>query len=95
MKNFALWLLRAYCHPQYVDDIIGDLEELHDWTTQNKNKRIADWKITIDVILLFRLSLIKDLGQNSIYTGMIFNYFKISFETFGSIRLTQPSIYLA
>ena len=94
-------MLRAYCHPLYVDDIIGDLEELYDWTTHNKSKRIANWKIIVDVILLFRFSLIKDLGQNSIYTGMIFSYFKISFrnlwkhKTYAAINILGLSISLS
>lgn len=79
IKRFADRLLKWYCHPDYYSDISGDLEEIY---IRNKNNQVGQtgWRHLAQVILLFRPSLLKDFGQNSILkdTGMLRNYFKIS-----------------
>ena len=79
IKRFADRLLKWYCHPDYYSDISGDLEEIY---LRNLDDEIshAGWRHFIQVILLFRPSLLKDFGQDSILkdTGMLKNYFKIS-----------------
>ncbi|WP_421875845.1 ABC transporter permease [Marinoscillum sp.] len=81
IKKLADRLLRWYCHPDYYPDIAGDLEELY---LRNLDHRISyvQWRHFIQVILLFRPSLLKELGQNSLLkdTGMLKNYFKISYR---------------
>lgn len=78
MKRLADTFLEWYCHPDFVDDIQGDLEEFHQLNSLRYSTTLADLKYAMDVLLLFRPSLMKAFGQNSIYTGMIKNYFKIS-----------------
>ena len=79
IKRLADRLLKWYCHPDYYSDISGDLEEIY---LRNLDAEIsrAGWRHFIQVILLFRPSLLKDFGQDSILkdTGMLKNYFKIS-----------------
>ena len=79
IKRFADRLLKWYCHPDYYSDIAGDLEELY---LRNLDAEIshAGWRHLIQVVLLFRPSLLKEFGQNSLLkdTGMLKNYFKIS-----------------
>jgi len=81
MKRLASRFLKFYCHPDFYPDIIGDLEELYQDNTQNNSRRLAEWKFAMDVLLLFRPSILKSFGQNSIiYTGMFRNYLKISYR---------------
>ena len=81
IRRFADRLLRWYCHPDYYADISGDLEELY---LRNLSDKVphAQWRYLAQVILLFRPSLIKEIGQNSLIkdTGMLRNYFKISYR---------------
>ena len=79
IKRFADRLLKWYCHPDYYSDISGDLEEIYLRNLDDEFSH-AGWRHFIQVILLFRPSLLKDFGQDSILkdTGMLKNYFKIS-----------------
>lgn len=102
MKKLASRFFKCYCHPDFYTDIMGDLEELYQQNTQNKSRRFADWKFTIDVILLFRPSLMKTFGQNSIiYSSMFRNYLKISYRNllrhkfYSFINITGLAIGLA
>ena len=81
MKKWADRLFKWYCHPEYYPDIKGDLEELYErhLETGIKNPEI---KYVFDVLLLFRISLIRPVLTNSIINkAMIFNYLKISLRT--------------
>ena len=101
IKRLAEWSFRCFCKPAYFDDIWGDLEELYHENLKY-SRFYAERKILADVLLLFRLNLIKSIGENSIInTGMFKNYFKISirnllqhkFYTF--INITGLAIGLA
>ena len=81
MKKWADRLFKWYCHPEYYPDIKGDLEELYErhLETGITNPEI---KYVFDVLLLFRISLIRPVLTNSIINkAMIFNYLKISLRT--------------
>lgn len=81
MKEWADRLFRWYCHPEYYPDIKGDLEELYERHVESGAKN-ADLKYVFDVLLLFRISLIRPVLTNSIINkAMIFNYLKISLRT--------------
>jgi len=102
MKKFASQFFQFFCHPDFYADIMGDLEELHQDNTQHKSEGYADWKFTLDVLLLLRPSLMKSFGQNSIInTGMFKNYFKISYRNllrhkfYSFINITGLAIGLA
>ncbi|MGB3466669.1 MAG: FtsX-like permease family protein [Cyclobacteriaceae bacterium] len=78
MKRWADRLFRWYCHPDYYPDIKGDLEELYDRHVESGVKS-PELKYVMDVLMLFRLSLIRPVLTNSIInTAMILNYLKVS-----------------
>ncbi|MEP5613295.1 MAG: ABC transporter permease [Cyclobacteriaceae bacterium] len=79
IKRIADIAFKWYCHPDFYPDIKGDLEELFNDHLENR-KKTAQFSYLIDVILLFRLSLLRPITQNSIIkdTGMFRNYFKVS-----------------
>ncbi|MEO1256308.1 MAG: ABC transporter permease, partial [Bacteroidota bacterium] len=81
MKKWADCLFKWYCHPEYYPDIKGDLEELYD-RHQESGISNPELKYIFDVLLLFRLSLVRPVLINSIINKtMFFNYLKISMRT--------------
>lgn len=61
------WLLRFFrwfCHPDYVEDIEGDLRERYAGSTEKAGIRKARWRFLIEVLLLFRPGIIKPVIQN-------------------------------
>ncbi|MBI3218860.1 MAG: ABC transporter permease [Bacteroidetes bacterium] len=81
--KFFLKFFRWFCHPKLQKYIEGDLMELYDERLRQKGKRKADLKFVIDVLLLFRPSIIKPAeGYHHLNEyGMLKNYFKISIRT--------------
>jgi putative ABC transport system permease protein len=77
IRRLSYRLFRWFCDPDFFDDIAGDLEELYRDRLEVKSYLAAEWLYLLDVIFLFRPSLIRKIGQNSIFNSMISNYFKI------------------
>ena len=73
---------RWYCHPKLLKYIEGDLMELYRERIDERGKRKADINFIIDVLLLFRPSIIKPLeGYQTVNTyGMYKSYFKIGWR---------------
>ena len=87
IKRLAHAFFAWYCHPDYYPDIAGDLEELYHRTQQHR-PRWAPWRYLFQVLGLFRPSLMKEFGQNSILNrSMIRNYFKVSRRYFAKHRM--------
>ncbi|WP_083262597.1 ABC transporter permease [Roseivirga sp. 4D4] len=88
LKKFGLWLFRGYCHPNYQEDILGDLDEYYESNISEKGRRYAEAKFLADVILLFRLSLLKKqlFRKQIIYTAMVKNIFKTALRVFWKER---------
>jgi putative ABC transport system permease protein len=86
MKNnpprLFLKFFRWYCHPRMQDYIEGDLMEVYAVRLAKFGKRKADLKFIIDVLLLFRPSIIRPSGnyKNIINYSMFRNYFKIGYR---------------
>lgn len=82
IKRAADQLFKWFCHPDFYPDIQGDLEELYNIHLEHGLKS-AQWKYCVDVLLLFRISLLRPIIKNSIIkdTGMFKNYFKISMRS--------------
>ena len=57
--KYFLRFFRWYCHPKLLKHIEGDLMELHRERSNVNGKRKADIDFIIDVILLFRPSIIR------------------------------------
>ncbi len=75
-----LRFFRWYAHPKLREHIEGDLIQEFLENVDNKGKRKADVKFIIDVLLLFRPSIIKPIEgyKNLNNYGMIKSYFKIA-----------------
>ncbi|MFY0591751.1 ABC transporter permease [Roseivirga sp.] len=84
LKKVGQKLIKFYCHPDFQEDILGDLEEYHELHFEDKGARYADRKFLIDALLLFRLSLLRDkwFSQQLINTPMVRNIFKTAFRVF-------------
>lgn len=80
IKRYAHAFLVWFCHPEYYPDIAGDLEELY-LRRASAQPQQAQWRYLLQVLGLFRPSLMKNFGQNSIISPvMIRNYLKIGFR---------------
>jgi len=99
----ALRFFRWFCHPKLKDSIEGDLMELYKERKAKSGKLKADLRFIIDVVLLFRPSIIKPAeGYKNLNTyGMFKNYFKISLrhltknKTFAFINVFSLAVGLA
>lgn len=71
--------LRWFCNPRLIEDVEGDLSELYAERI-SQNSRKAKLKYYLDVLLLFRPGIIKniELKNGLINTAMIKNYLKIA-----------------
>lgn len=77
-----LRFFRWYCNPLMVDFIEGDLMEVYNERLKLVGKRKANIKFIIDVLLLFRPSIIRPIeGYQQLNTyGMYKSYFKIGWR---------------
>ncbi|MEM6525572.1 MAG: permease prefix domain 2-containing transporter, partial [Bacteroidota bacterium] len=86
MNNYPskYWLrfFRWYCHPDYAEDIEGDLFERFDRQIELGNVSSAQWGFARDVVRLFRPGLIRPLTQNrqQIRIDMFKNYYKVAWR---------------
>jgi putative ABC transport system permease protein len=86
----ALRFFRWYCHPRLADHIEGDLIEVYGQRLTTSGKRMADIRFIIDVMMLFRPSIIKPMhvpGTTNHY-DMIKSYFTIGWRS-----MTRQSMY--
>jgi len=67
MKNFADWLFRKFCNPDYYDDIRGDLEELYYNLSQKHATQKANLLYLKEILLLFRWSLLKPISKPTFF----------------------------
>ncbi|MEM8966946.1 MAG: permease prefix domain 2-containing transporter, partial [Bacteroidota bacterium] len=78
IKRLAHRFLYWFCHPDYFDEIEGDLEELYQRNAE-QSKRMAQWKYLLQVLMLFRPSLIRSFPQSYLTQPTMFrHYFNIS-----------------
>ena len=82
LKKQAHKFFRWYCHPDYYEDIQGDLEELYHDALGENTLRKADWLYAKEVLLLFRPSIIRPFPNlGLVHTKDMFkNYLKIGFR---------------
>ncbi|GJM32016.1 MAG: ABC transporter permease [Saprospiraceae bacterium] len=85
------WLLgffRWFCHPDYQEDIEGDLLEKFSDRVGTLGQRKANWLLFRDILSLFRPGIIKSIKYYpTIRFYMLANYFKIAFRTIAKSRL--------
>lgn len=81
IKRFADHFFRWFCHPDYYDEIAGDLEEIYQRNTE-EGQRFVEWMYFFQVIGLFRPSLIRSFPQIYLTQPAMFrHYFNISTRT--------------
>ena len=59
--KFWLRFFRWYCHPDYVEDLEGDLLERFERSSRGRSYRSAKWRFTKDVFKLFRPGIMRPL----------------------------------
>ncbi|MEK6480261.1 FtsX-like permease family protein [Catalinimonas sp. 4WD22] len=78
IKQLAKRFFRWFCHPDYYDEIAGDLEEMYE-RNKVEGYRLAQWKYFFQVMGLFRPSLIRSFPQLNLNQPTMFrHYFNIS-----------------
>jgi ABC-type antimicrobial peptide transport system permease subunit len=77
-----LRFFRWFCHPKLRDSIEGDLMELYEERKVKSGKLKADVRFILDVVLLFRPSIIKPVEgyQNLNNYGMVKSYVKVGWR---------------
>jgi len=83
LKRLGERIFRFYCHPDFQEDILGDLEEYYEVNLEERGKAYANRKFLFDSLLLFRISLLKDnwFTQNIIRTTMVKNNIKVAYRS--------------
>lgn len=83
LKRLGERLLSFYCHPDFQEDIKGDLEEYYFFNLEERGQKYASRKYLTDVVLLFRLSLLRDnwLTQNLTTIAMVKNNLKVAYRS--------------
>lgn len=89
LKKQAHRFFRWYCHPDYYEDIEGDLEELYLEFLIENTPRKAEWFYAKEVLLLFRPSIIRPFPTLGLThpTDMLKNYLKIGFRNLAKHQL--------
>ena len=89
LKKQAHKFFKWYCHPDYYEDIQGDLEELYLEALANNTARKAAWSYAKEVLLLFRPTIIRPISFWGLqYTKDMFqNYLKIGFRNLAKHQL--------
>ncbi|MCG8307547.1 MAG: ABC transporter permease [Cytophagales bacterium] len=75
--KLPLRFFRWYCHPEYREDIEGDLMERFERRREEKGIRPARWRFIKDVLLLFRPGIIRQI--NLIRTQNTYAMFRHNF----------------
>ncbi|MCG8307546.1 MAG: ABC transporter permease [Cytophagales bacterium] len=90
--RFPLRFFRWYCHPEYREDIEGDLMERFECRLEEKGIRSARWEFFMDVMLLFRPGIVKSLFGNQKLNSYVMYRYHIKFAWRSLIRNRQFSI---
>ncbi|WP_422360555.1 ABC transporter permease [Reichenbachiella sp.] len=90
IKKLASKFFKFYCHPDYWVDISGDLDEIYGYNVKTR-KKYPQLRYFIQVLQLFRPSLMRPITENSIihsnHTIMLKNYFNVAFRSLLKNRL--------
>ncbi len=84
--KLPLRFFRWFCHPDYVEDIEGDLLERFEKRAEEAGREKAKRSFAFDVLKLIRPALMRPFGgYNHLFnrSGMLRNYMKIAFRVFG------------
>ncbi len=62
--KYLLKFFRWFCHPDYAEDIEGDLHEKYEHNIQLYTKGKADWRFFLAVLSLFRIGIIRPITSH-------------------------------
>ena len=101
--KLPLRFFRWYCHPDYREDLEGDLLERFEHRLKAKGLGTAKWSLYKEVMQLFRPGIIRSLGadQTLNHYGMLKNYFKMAwrnllrYKMYSAIKVSSLSIGVA
>ncbi|MEM1121114.1 MAG: permease prefix domain 2-containing transporter, partial [Bacteroidota bacterium] len=81
--NYLLRFFRWFCHPDYVEDIEGDLHEKYKQYFLSHGKKKANWHFLWMVLSLFRPSLMRPINLNNhlIHPSMFQQNLKIGYRS--------------
>lgn len=87
------WLcsfFRWYCHPDYVEDLEGDIQERFERNFASLGKKKANWLFFRDVLSLFRPGIIRPFNINHplIHFDMIRHHLILTFRSFKRYKST-------
>lgn len=77
--KYALRFFRWFCHPDFVEDIEGDLMERFEKRT--KEHKAARWLFILDVLRLFRPELIKDSKLKIYHMDIFKNHLRVAIRS--------------
>ncbi|MEM7513716.1 MAG: permease prefix domain 2-containing transporter, partial [Bacteroidota bacterium] len=81
--KWLLKLFRWFCHPEFVEDIEGDLTERFQLLVEESGMRKAQFRFLWEIIRLIRPSLIKPLFPNHfIQPAMLKHNLLITYRSF-------------
>ncbi len=82
--KLPLRFFRWFCHPDFREDIEGDLFERFEERVKRTGIKKAKWLFVLDILLLFRSGLIRGLSGNHRlnHYGMFKNYLTVAFRIF-------------
>ena len=82
MPKYALRFLRWFCHEDHLEEIEGDLLELHERESVTSESK-ANWTFCRNVLLHFRPTYLRSFWPSSFSQSNMFrNNFKIAFRSF-------------
>lgn len=89
LKKQAHKFFQWYCHPDYYEDIQGDLEELYLDALEITTTKKAEWLYAKEVLLLFRPTIIRPISFWGLQhtKDMFKNYLKIGFRNLAKHQL--------
>ncbi len=82
--RWPLKFFRWYCHPDFMEDIEGDIVERFEKNAEMGSLKTARWEFSKDVIKLFRPGLIRSFSDNYQLNqiGMLKNFLKTGWRNF-------------
>ncbi|MEP2024759.1 MAG: FtsX-like permease family protein [Reichenbachiella sp.] len=87
--NWTLHILKSFINPYYLEEIEGDLEELHQSNLEKYSTFKSNWLYTLEVIKLLRPLLLK--SAEGVYKmnnyGIVKNYIKVALRSLWANKL--------
>ena len=100
--KYLLRFFRWYCHPDYQEDIEGDLRERFERKATEKGVGSANWRLFKDVIRLFRPGIIKPrMTQKPCFYGLFKHNLMLTFRlinrdrTYAALNLSGLALGIA